>query len=315
MATLEQAAEIIVKDCMNIKKGESVLIITDKEKRTIADAFLEVVKKTADNYKLVEIPVGNQHGEEPSEDVAKEMLNYDVIIIPTSKSLSHTQARLNACKNKARIASMPMITEEILQRAIDIDYQELKKVHERLRKILIGSKEVKITTKAGTNVTTTVTEVHGEAAGLLHEPGDWGNLPTGEVDSGVKEEITNGIIIVDASFGGLGKLESPLKLEVKDGYVVSIEGKDAVGLKNMLDLVGKQAYKIAELGIGTNPKATVTGEVLEDEKALGTAHFGLGNDTNYGGCNDVQIHIDGVIKKPTIYIDDKMIMDNGKLVF
>lgn len=314
MITIEQAAEIIVKDCMDVKKEESVLIITDKEKRSIADAFLEAVKKATDSYKLLEIPVGNQHGEEPSEEIAKEMLNYDVIIIPTSKSLSHTKARLNACKNKARIASMPMITEEILQRCIAIDYQKLKKLHERLRQILIGSKEVKITTKAGTDITTCVTEVHGKTAGLLHEPGDWGNLPTGEVDSGVKEGATTGIIIVDGPFGDI-KLEYPLTLEIKDGYIVSIEGKEADKLKDVLDPIGKQAYKIAELGIGTNPKAAITGNTLEDEKVLGTCHIGVGNDTSYGGRNDVPIHTDGVIKKPTIYIDGKMMMEDGRFLF
>ncbi|MBW2992319.1 aminopeptidase, partial [Candidatus Woesearchaeota archaeon] len=106
----------------------------------------------------------------------------------------------------------------------------------------------------------------------------------------------------------------PITIEVKEGYAVNIEGgEEADRLKERLDAVGKEAYKIAELGVGTNPKAIVTGNSLEDEKSLGTCHFALGNDLAYGGKNDVPIHIDGIIRNPTIYIDGKKIMEKGEL--
>ena len=305
MATLKQAADVIIKKCMNVKEGEKVLILTDKNKIDIANAFFK-------DYKLIEIPVGKTHGEEPSENIAKEMLNYDIILLITSKSLSHTKARRDATKKGAGIASMPGITEDILKRCIDIDYDELKKVHEKLRELLINSREIKITTELGTDLTVSVTEVHGKTGGLLHNKGDFGNLPTGEVDSGVKK--AEGMLIIDASFGGLGKLSSPLKLEIVDGYVVSIQGEDSSRLNKILNPFGKQAYKIAEFGIGTNPKAVVTGNVLEDEKVLGTVHLALGNDLTYGGKNNVPIHLDGVMNSPTIYIDGKKIIEKGKFL-
>lgn len=313
MTTLQKAAEVIVKECMAARPGEKVLIITDERRKEIADAIFEEAKKITET-KLIKIPVGKQHGEEPSKEVAEEMKRYDVVIIPTTKSLTHTNARREACKAGARIATQAGITEEIMQRCVDIDYHKLKETHEKLRGKLISSHEIKITTELGTDITTSVINTRGETAGLYREKGDFGNLPTGEVDSGVKEGATNGIIVVDASFGGLGKLRHPITLFIDDGYIKEIKGEKAEELKSLLDPIGKQAYRIAELGIGTNPKAKVTGNPLEDEKVLGTVHFGIGNDLAYGGHNNVPIHIDGIIKKPTILVDGINIMEKGELL-
>ncbi|MCK4520976.1 MAG: aminopeptidase, partial [Nanoarchaeota archaeon] len=91
--------------------------------------------------------------------------------------------------------------------------------------------------------------------------------------------------------------------------------KEALKLKNILRKVkDKNAYSVAELGIGTNNKAKITGNILEDEKAMGTAHIALGNNKSYEGKIDVPIHVDGVFFKPTIIVDDKKIMENGKLL-
>jgi leucyl aminopeptidase (aminopeptidase T) len=311
---MQKATETIVKDCMNIKENESVLVITDSEKRLIGDTLFQAAKKVTSKVSYSEIPIGKSNGQEPPEGCAEDMLNYDVIFLATAMSLSHTKARINASEKGARIASMPTVTEDIIKRCININYNELKQTHDKLREKLINSNKIRITTESGTDVTTSLSVTHGQTAGLLHNKGDFGNLPTGEVDSGVKEGSTNGTIVVDASFAGLGKLNSHLKLEVKDGHVVSIEGNKADKLHEQLKPHGEKAYKIAELGIGTNPKAEITGNTLEDEKVLGTVHFALGNDLYYNGNNDVPIHIDGVVTKPTIFIDDEKIMDNGKLL-
>lgn len=312
--SIKNACKKIVEQCMKIKKGEKVLILYDINKKDVARHLFSASEKISSSVYMLKVPVGKVNGEEPPKYAAKKMQDYDVILIATTKSLSHTKARRDATKKGARIASMPTITKDILNRCIDIDYNKLKIFHDKLRKILIRSKKVRITTKLGTEVTTSVKATRGEAAGLMHSKGDFGNLPAGEVDSGVKEGSTNGKIVVDASFAGVGKLRFPITLEVKKGYAVSIKGNQGLKLKNILKPHGKKAYKIAELGIGTNPKAKVTGVVLEDEKVLGTLHFALGNDISYKGRNDVGIHLDGVINKPDIYVDDKLIMKDGKFL-
>lgn len=314
MDKLEKASLTIIKECMDVKSSESVLIITDSVKKSIGEVLVKAAKEVTDNVKIIEIPVGKNHGEEPPIDTAEEMLKYDVILIATDKSISHTNARRNASDKGARIASMPEITKDMMERCIDIDYEKLQNFHDKLRKILIDSNEIKVTTKLGTDVVAKLRCVRGKVAGYFHNKGDFSNLPTGEVDSGVEEGSVNGILVVDGSFGNIGMLDVPLTLEVKDGYVVSISGNDAEKLIRLLQPHGKHAYKIAEVGIGTNPKAKITGVVLEDEKVKGTIHFAVGNDLTYEGTNDVKIHLDGVIKKPNIVVDGKTIMEEGKFL-
>ncbi|MEM2975744.1 MAG: aminopeptidase, partial [Candidatus Bathyarchaeia archaeon] len=83
---------------------------------------------------------------------------------------------------------------------------------------------------------------------------------------------------------------------------------------NLLKSADENAYNIGELGIGTNPKARITGAVLEDEKVLGTIHIALGDNTSYvGGHTKSSIHLDGILFQPTVVVDDFTLMKNGKL--
>lgn len=311
---IQKAAEVICKTCMAIKPEEKVLIITDSEMIHIAEVIEKEAIKITNNVEFYEREVGSGHGEEPKYELANKMLDKDVIIMPTTHSMSHTEARRKASEKGARIASMPGITKDAMERCIDIDYYSLSELHRYLREILVQSEEIRIVTDRGTDLRTSIHNIRGMNPGLYVNRGDFGNLPTGEVDSGVKERKTSGRVVVDASFGGLGKLDSPITIEIEDGYAVSIQGNFSYELKKMLDRIGEEAYKIAELGIGTNPEAIVTGNILEDEKAKGTCHIALGNDLTYGGTNDVPIHLDGIIRNPTIFVDEKKIMERGEFM-
>ena len=112
---------IALKKCLGLKKDESFLVVTDGKLFDIGKEFLEAAKRITKKTKLIKIQIPKVHGTEPSKEAAKEMLNYDVEILITTKSLSHTNARVNACKNGARIVTMPGITREILERTMDID--------------------------------------------------------------------------------------------------------------------------------------------------------------------------------------------------
>jgi len=136
----------------------------------------------------------------------------------------------------------------------------------------------------------------------------------------VKAEIyqgtANGIFVVDGSMAGLGLIgDVNIKIEVKDGFATKITGgRPAKKLNDMLDAVGKGARNIAEFGIGTNDSAKLSGVLLEDEKVMGTVHLALGNNITMGGTFNVPIHLDGIIKKPTVYLDGKLLMKSGKLL-
>ncbi len=295
----------------NIKKDESFLVVTDTLLEDLGKQIFEYSKKYTPKNKLIVMKPLEQNGQEPPEEIAKEMLQYDVQVLITSKSLSHTKARTNANKKGARIVTMPGINEEIINRCIAIDYEEMNILNNKIISVIKNAEEIVITTKLGTNIKTKVINTHGQNEGIIHEKGKFNNLPSGEVHSGVVSEKTNGVLVIDGSMASLGKLNSLLKLTIENGYVTKIEGERSEELKQTLDKTGKQAYKIAEFGIGTNPKAIISGSVLEDEKVRGTIHMALGNDIYYGGNNSVPLHLDGIVKKPNIEVDGRLIMKNG----
>ena len=308
----------MLKNCMALKPFESLLVITDKKELGIGRLFLEEAQKITKNVLLIKIPVASVHGEEPSDEVAREMLKYDVILMPTTKSLSHTTARKFATEHGARIASMPGVNLDMIKRSFRADYKKITERTSKIENAIRNAQIVKITTKKGTDITVKPNiKLECRDQGLYCNKGDWGNLPAGEMCFLPLENYTNGVFVVDAAMAGLKKelVKSPIKITVKDGYAITIEGKkEAVELKKLLkgfnDL---RVYNIAEVGIGTNDKARVTGNVLEDEKVLGTVHIALGNNISYKGTVDAPCHLDGVFKKPTIFTDSKMIMKDGML--
>lgn len=316
--TLDKATRNVLTQNMGLKSDESCLIVFDKNKTDIANSFFNQAKKITSEVKLLEIPVFEFNGQEPSEDVFEEMMKYYVVLLITTKSLSHTKARKNACAVGSRVASMPGITEEIILRTLlNVDYIEINKLTQKYNDIFSETCGVRVTTKLGTDITFDLNKSTFKPEGLFLEFGQWGNLPAGESCFAPVEGSANGKFIVDSSMSGIGKLKDTITFVVKDGFVVDISGGDeARSLKKMLvDFNDPSVYNIAELGIGTNPGAKINGVILEDEKVLGTAHIALGNNLSYpGGSVNAPCHLDGVFLEPTIFIKDKVIIKDGKFI-
>ncbi len=308
------ALKAIFHKSLKLKSNESCLIVTDTVKENIGRGFYDFAKQITPAVKIIVMDPGLEHAQEPADAVAREMLLFNVQFLITDKSLSHTEARRKATEIGARIASMSTVTEDIINRCCLIDYDDLAGKSQKLCSILSQGSSIRITTVLGTDINLKIgnNKWFGENGGILDYPGAFGNLPEGEVAFTPLE--AQGIYFVDASFPGLGILESPLCFKVRDSFVYDIEGVHSDLVRKRLDDAGAKAYRVAELGIGLNPKAKIIGLVLEDEKMLGTVHIALGNNLSFGGDNDVPLHLDGVILKPDIYLDGKKIMDKGEFV-
>lgn len=314
MNELNKAAINVLKNCMNVNKNEKVLIVTDSKLIELSKIFFKNSKEITKNTDLVKIPIPKVHGVEPPKKIANLMLNYNVILALTTKSISHTKARKNASDKGARISTMPGITEDIIKRTLTVNYKKIKENNLKLLKKLRKGKIVRVKTKKGTDINLEIfNKKWFDDSGIYTKKGDFGNLPAGEVGFMPTEGKTNGIFFVDGSIGSLGLVDKPVKIFVEDGFANRIEGgKIALKLKKLLK---NRNYKnIAEFAFGTNPKAKITGVTLEDEKVLGTVHIALGNNKSYGGKVDVPFHVDCIIKKPDVFIDDKLIMKTGKFL-
>ena len=309
-----KGAWIAVETCMRIKPEETVLIVTDTGKTEIAEAFAYAAKAAGGETTVSLMEPLRTHGGEPSKPVAEAMKAADVVLMPTTKSLSHTDARREATKRGARIASMPGITEDMMSiGGLTADYRRVAELTDKVAVILENGKRVEISTPSGTDLSMSI---EGRPplrdTGLYHNPGDWGNLPAGEACLAPVEGTTQGTLVIDS----LGKMvKEPLRIEVREGWARKFEGPDAVKLQKILKSADDNAYNIGELGIGTNPKARLTGAVLEDEKVLGTIHIALGDNTSYvGGHTKSKVHLDGILLQPTVKVDGYTLMKNGRLL-
>jgi leucyl aminopeptidase (aminopeptidase T) len=315
MNELSKSARTAVLNCALVRRGEKVLVIVDAPKREIGQALFEAAIEAKAEAVLVEITSRRFHGEEPSPEIAWLMKQFDVIFAPTSKSLSHTKARRNASQWGARIATLPDIWRETFSRALDADYKRIARRTRKLAEIISKGKTVRVTTPSGTDLTMPVRGRKCKAdTGLLNKPGEFCNLPAGEAYIAPLEGRTEGIAVIDGAMSGVGILKSPIKILFEKGYAVEISGgNEAKRLRLLLQSVkDRNAYNFAELGIGTNDKAKLCGSVLEDEKVMGTIHVALGDNKSMGGKIEVPSHLDGMMMKPSLYVDDRIIMRHGR---
>ncbi|WKZ68068.1 MAG: aminopeptidase [Melioribacteraceae bacterium] len=316
LTKLDKASQIAIRDCMGAKKKETILVVTDELKREIGLSLYENAKSLGHEALFIEMKSREINGEEPPVYVADLMKKFDVVLCPTAKSLTHTDARRNASASGVRVATFPGITKEVMIRGLNADYKKIAALTLKLKKRLEKTNVVRVTTARGTDITLPVANRKViPSKGLFHKKGESGNLPTGEAFLAPIEGKSEGVFIADGSFAGVGMLKTPIKIKVEKGLATEISGgREAEQLWKMISKFGDKGRNIAEFGIGTNDKAKLSGMLLEDEKVLGTVHIALGDNKSMGGKVHVPLHLDGVIKQPDVYFDDRLIMKKGKLL-
>lgn len=313
---IDKASIIALRDYMGLSENESLLIVTDETKREISRALLKAGQGLCKEAILIEMKSREINGQEPPSQLAEMMKLFDVVLCPTDKSLTHTNARREAAKSGVRVGTMPGITEGIMSRCLSAEASQILKMSDFIAKKLEGVTEIKVKTHKGTDISMPIKGRQIlKSTGILRNKGESGNLPSGEVYLAPIELGSNGKIVIDGSVGVIGMVKEPIIITVKDGYAIDIKGgKEADSLARMLDKAGKDARAVAEFGIGTNYKAELSGNILEDEKVYGTIHIAFGNNVSMGGTITVGSHVDGLITEPDVYFDDELIMSKGKLI-
>lgn len=314
--SLRKGAETIIDQCLDVQEDESVLVLNDSNDEEIIDSLIDVLEERNLEHGLVVFEEPESHGEEPPEHVAEAMKDFDVVIAPTMKSLSHTEARKEANKKGSRVATLPTVDKEIWNSSLQADYQRVKEITEKVYSLLEEASEVTVTTPSGTELVFEVNiDTYHNDTGILNEKGAFGNLPAGE-PNGYPENL-NGTLVLD-HFPFSPEAE---KVEIKDSRVVAVEssGTEASELEKAFN-EHDCSKNMAEFGFGTNPEATIIGNTLQDEKVLGTVHFAFGDNCSYVDEGDERrnpcpIHWDSVCENPTVYFDDKKILDSGEPIF
>jgi leucyl aminopeptidase (aminopeptidase T) len=309
---LATAAQVVL-DRLGLDSDDAFLVVSNPELDAIAVELERAGRARTSDVRRCDFEASNRDGEEPPLAVAAAMHRASAIVLVTSASLSHTRARTAATRAGARIASMPGISVEIFTRAIPVDYRELEQTGRALAQRLTEASVCRVTAPGGTKIELSIDGRHAICDdGDLRAPGAFGNLPAGEAYIAPIEQNANGAIVFDASLAGWGILAEPLTIEIERGMAVSARGGPASKwLLATLDAGGDSGRTLAELGIGTNRRATISGQILEDEKVDGTVHFAFGTNASFGGVIQADVHIDGLVREASVELDGHVTLQDG----
>ncbi len=309
------AVRTVVRDCMGISAGEEVLVVCNPVTEEIGALMRIEAQGEGADATLAVISERDSAAAEPPDVVAAAMERADVVLAATIQSLSHTAARKVATEAGVRIGSLPGVTEEMLARLMNGDLEETRRLSWAVAELMNEASEARITCAHGSNLRL---GLEGRMAiadgGELGTRGAFGNLPCGEGFIAPVEGTGEGTLVIDGSIAGVGLLDTPVSLTVEDGHLTAATGSDGEALMGLLTAHGKDGTNVAELGIGTNDEAILTGNILEDEKILGTAHVAFGASAAIGGTVQVPVHLDCVILEPTVEIDGRTILSGGELL-
>ncbi len=320
---MAKSALTVIDTCMDLRRGENILIVCDPTTTEIGQALHDAASLRSDRVLLIVMPKGRHHGEEPPAPVANLMRQQQVVIAPTKYSLTHTRAVRQAIKDGARVATMPGMTLEMFtEGGMSADFNIIKKNIGEMNSMLRRKRIVNVKSESGTNVTFEVNwrEWKLDDNGVCNRPRMLTNLPAGKIFTLPREGTMNGTIVIDGSWDS-ALVDEPVLLQVENGLVVDVKGGTAAAqirqtfgeaAKRLKSKEQENVWTVAEFGFGMNPNARLLGNVLEDEKRLGTAYFSIGDNTTLGGTAAVGIQISGVLATPSIWLDESLLLEDGK---
>ena len=309
MSDLDLAVQTVVRRCLGIQAGENVLVVGDEGTRDLAEALRAEAANAGAEAVLALMDVRAENGSEPPPAIAAALSAVDVYIAPTTKSLSHTQARKAASEAGVRGATLPGVTSDLLARVMTVDFDAMRARCHAIAGLLTNADEARITCPAGTDLRLDISGRTGLVDdGDLTAPAAFGNLPCGE---GFTSPLSGeGMAMVTGFDGAIANAPEALVLE--GGHLVRAEGEHGAALLARLQAHGRNGTNLAELGVGTNDRATLTGNVLEDEKILGSVHIAFGASMGIGGTVSVPIHQDVTILDATLDLDGTRVLDAGR---
>ena len=321
-----QAAKAAMINVMDVNEKDLVLVVTDLARKSIGDAFADAAKEIGCGTDLYLLPEEKR----PLADVPGGMFEKlegktAVINVFTGKA-EETPFRIKWIRavlatGRIRLGHAPGITEDMmLHGPMNIDYPQMMQSVEKMLQALDGAKEAHITAPGGTDLHLVIenrafqTDVH-----ITTE--HFGNLPAGEIWCAPAEDAANGVLVCDGSIGDLGMVPSPVRITIRKGIIEDIACGDAALLNRLREVlyVDDEAHVIGEFGIGLNPGARITGNLLEDEKAFRTIHIAFGNNEEMpGGRNRSQTHRDFLVKNPTVTVTyrdgrEKILIREGEI--
>lgn len=305
--------------CGGVKPGENVAIACDTNKMRIAEVLAAAAYAVGAVPTIVAFTPTGAHGRQVPKAVVGACARCDVFFFPTTWSMSHTDARIEAIKNGARGCTMCEVTEDCLcTGGILADYDETDRLARKIGSLLAKAHTIQMTSQAGTKIKGEITNrpVQYET-GLFREPGQFAALPNSEINISPVEGTTEGVIVGNVRVMGYGVIrDEPVTIQVRGGEVVEITGGKAADYLNATfsSFNDRSAYNLAEFAVGLNPFCRSYATNLEDLGKLGFGHHGIGSNYSIGGKVIAPCHIDVIYSDVSLEIDGRIVLDRGEVL-
>lgn len=318
---LKTGAEIVIRSWLGLKRRERLLIVTDDSHLREAQALRESASEIGAS---VEIMVVEKHGIQIGvffDEHECVFDDYQAVIGAADYSLVTTRAAKRAIRRGSKFLSLPLSTNSeqsmLAYDFLKMDTKKSRLMAEIIMKYLENSGEVHVTTALGTDLS--FYKRHRQPGffnGVVRDGRGYSSASI-ELYIPIEETMTAGTLILDGSYGYLGKVEQPFRILLKGGRIAEIENSPSgEKLREYLEqYCDDRMYIAAELGIGLNSYSKCRGQCyIEDESAYGTFHIGFGRNLALGGTQEASGHFDLVTHDPDIYADNRKIMERGKII-
>jgi leucyl aminopeptidase (aminopeptidase T) len=320
VVSVAEIAQRVVRDYLGVGGGERFAIVVDD--RTDEEIPTELARAAlglrADPV-VVRFAPRAHSGSEPPAPAAAAMAAADVVLCAASTSLYHTAAKANAQRVGVRgDFNAPWRADAWRNGAMTADFFEIRRRAERLAELLRGTREMRVTSPAGTDLRAMVEgrEPMAWLTGICRYAGEVSALPGGEVSLPPLEGTAQGTVVWEHVASDLGALEAPVRITIRDGRAVGFEGGPSAQRLQAIVERTVNADNIGEIGIGLNREARIGDQITEAKKAFGTVHIALGDSANeYGGLVDCEIHLDGLVMDPTIELDGRALVVGGRHIY
>lgn len=313
---LKRAINTLIKDYMGIDESEIVLVIADDKTKEIGDAVYDSLNNICEDSYLLMLKSHSNTRETLPEIIADSINTVDSVICVANLPLIDSQARLKATQMGVRIGIIPNLDEESLIRCVSSGHEKIAEQAEFISTLMRKTTTIRVETKSGTNIRIPIRgrDVFS-STGIMRTIGEFGFLPSGKVYVSPIDERSTGLILIDGSIDKIGIVENPVGVEVTSGFMTKIsgDGEEPKLLAKIMNKSGKSARNLAEFGIGINPKAELSGNIIEDETIEGHVHFVFGGNRGLGGNVNSDFRLSMIMTKPNVFFDDKLVIHNGKI--
>ena len=325
-------AQKIIGNYLAVKAGEEVLIVIDPETdMTMPQALASVSLSCGAEYTIAMMPsrLSGHKSTTTTNVIAEAMKGADVYISMTrSSGASVYDNRLKQLLKAKQLRECSMVMRDLdnyIKGGALADYEALYEEGQDLKRFWEQRDSITITSSAGTNLRADLGPIRQTSrqqmpviveCGIARQAGDSMAFSDGEVSQAPVEGSMNGILVIDGPMTQFGMPKSAITFEIVKGKITSVDSKDLQVLNNIQHILEAvpNADNIAEIGIGLNPKSLLNGDFQEEKKARGTCHIALGDNLFFEGMVQCDVHMDMIMYKPTIVMDDIIVVDNGQIV-